>query len=572
MKKLIMFLMVVAISFPALATIEDLDPPQWGGTQPAATLVYQLEEDGDYEGGNVEPSCLSGSDDFILVAPGGSWADGVLTTEGDTFFALAIPEGTGENITIQVQAIITSGSPAEYIVDLRGEEFNYLDEVVTESPEVSPLGDDLYVFSGTMAYDPDAVYAGVSIIGTNNVFEGVIVDVLVHDGDAPDIGGRSNICFEQPVFVVDPNVLIVYETGETEGDFDVSLYTQPKAGDTITVTIDPNSAGGGPNEDLILFGGNPTDGSITLTFDANDYDVPQTVAFKAIDDDIAEPPSLLEPQPVIISSSSNLNPGDPNWVGEMYVGISVMDNDQANILFSVTKPRGGPKIPVTGPVQLWEQGTASDLLKWRKIFFKMQVKPVNDADPCNPTSVKVNAVVEGEVEGDNLPTTDPCLPLQEADDPNCFTFTSTTSSNETGLPGDCPDWNTGTKTSCWDVPQPIKIWGNDDDVLQVAAFAEGDQNYQAILEVYVMDDGGDERYTAMERTVQILIEDNECGAYGLSYLDIGNPNAATDPNYLDEEGNPLPDCHVDVYDVIEFVNQWLDCSDPKDENCISYLE
>ena len=46
-----------------------------------------------------------------------------------------------------------------------------------------------------------------------------------------------------------------------------------------------------------------------------------------------------------------------------------------------------------------------------------------------------------------------------------------------------------------------------------------------------------------------------------------------DPNdYADEDGNPLPDCYVDVYDVIEFVIKFLDCSDPQDPcSCESYL-
>ena len=44
--------------------------------------------------------------------------------------------------------------------------------------------------------------------------------------------------------------------------------------------------------------------------------------------------------------------------------------------------------------------------------------------------------------------------------------------------------------------------------------------------VWVIDDGGDERFTGMERTVQFDIEDNECGAFSISYLDVGNPNAS----------------------------------------------
>jgi hypothetical protein len=257
----------------------------------------------------------------------------------------------------------------------------------------------------------------------------------------------------------------------------------------------------------------------------------------------------------------------------------VMDNDQANILFRVTGIRGGTRGPVTGPVQLWEQYTASDLLKWRKIGIQLQVKPVNAADPCEPTSVKLQAVVEGDVEGNNLPPTDPCLPFQEADDPNCFTFTSTTSSN--GLGSGCPDHDLANKTTCWNVDQDIKIWGNDDAVLQVeGASADGDEDYHATLVVTVIDGGGDERYQwtvladpcepgsvdetfGLEREVDIDIEDNECGAFGILAMDISNPYYETDPNYAADD----PDCYVDIHDAVEVAKRWLDCTDPQDPTC-----
>jgi hypothetical protein len=590
MKKLIMFLMLLAIAGPALATIEDLDPPQWGSTQPSATLVYQLDEDGDYEGGNVEPSCLEGSDDFYTDLPNATWADGVLSTEGDTFFALQIPAGGGGNITIRVQAIISSGPPWEYIVEQRNEGGGWLVEVNVGEPTVSPLADDLYVLEGTMAIKPEAFWATVSIIGSHHEIEGVILDVLVHNGDAPDIGDRASICFVQPVFVVDPNVVTVYEEGETEGDFDVSLYTQPETGDTITVTVDPNSTGGGPNEDLILFGGNPTDGSITLTFDANDYDVPQTIAFKAIDDNIAEPPSLSEPQPVTISSSSNLNPGDPNWVGELGIPINVVDNDQADILFNLVGAG-----PIRGtPVPLYEYQFcniwfAPNCLQWiaypQTIAVTMQVKPENDADPCSPGYVRV--IVEQEGGEDNPPIMDPCLLPEHAHtpgDPNAIVFTSDGNPAPPGVIG---------AVRKWDVPFNIVLLGNDDDELQAYGEEEGGQLYDASLE-FTVTHTTDARYrddegAGLERTVDISIEDNDCGAFGILPVDVGNPyyvmdeetleatlGGDRDPNdWIDDEGNPMPDCYVNIYDILEFATQWLDCSDPQDLTpggpCTSYI-
>jgi len=195
-------------------------------------------------------------------------------------------------------------------------------------------------------------------------------------------------------------------------------------------------------------------------------------------------------------------------------------------------------------VQLWEEPRlkyGSTYKRWRKIGVTLQVPPTGGP-------VKVNAEIFSDFS--NPPQTDPCVPFAETDDPNGLIFTA----------------------GNYNVSQSIKIWGNDDAVLQVeGASGEGDQNYQATLVVTVIDDGGDERFAGMERTVQFDIEDNECGAYGISYLDIGNPNAFTDPNFRDENGNPLPDCYVNIYDLVEMAFAWLECTNPQDENCRSML-
>jgi hypothetical protein len=242
-----------------------------------------------------------------------------------------------------------------------------------------------------------------------------------------------------------------------------------------------------------------------------------------------------------------------------------MDNDQANILFRVTPARGGARVAVDGPVKVWEQEAGAGI-RWKKVGMQLQVQPSGDP-------VTIQAIVKGDVEGDNLPLTDPVIPLQG--DPNRFTFTSTTSSN--GLGSGCSDHDVANRTTCWNVDLDIKMWGNDDEVLQVLGeygeypSYEGDQNYQAQVVVSVIDDGGDDRYTDLEREVDIDIEDNECGAFGILAMDVGNPNAFTDPNYRDSDGNPLPDCYVNIYDVIEVATQWLDCSDISDPLCESYL-
>jgi hypothetical protein len=385
--------------------------------------------------------------------------------------------------------------------------------------------------------EPDEVW--FSLTDDGGTFDTVAEAVAAGGSCGEEIPGCVGL--PSPI-VIDPNVMLVYETGETEGDFRVSLLNQPPAGATITITVDPNN--GGPSEDITLIGGDPCDGSITLTFNDGNWDQPQTVAFKAIDDNVPDEPELLEKQEILLSSSYPANPEDANFVGEKVVTVDVYDNDQANILFTVTPADSEtPKTPILPfpetAVQLWEEPG------WRNIGVSLQMPPSGDP-------VKLQVVVqeaEDQPGGDNLPLTDPVLD-PEGPDPNGLYFDA----------------------GNYDTEQIIKIWGNDDAELQVdEAEAEGDQNYQAVLVVTVIDGGGDTRYTDMEREVAFNIEDNECGAYGISYLDVGNPNAATDPNYRDDDGNPLPDCYVDIYDVIEFATKWFDCSDPQDAGCESYL-
>jgi hypothetical protein len=549
MKKMIMFVMVLAISVTALATIEDLDPPQWRRTQPAATLVYQFEEDGDYDGGTAEPSCLIGSDDFYLDAPDGSWADGVLTTEGDTFFSVAIPEGTGENITIQVQAIITSGSPGEAIVDLRGDGFVYLDEVVTLSPEVSPLGDDLYVFSGTMAYDPDAIWAGVSIIGGNNVFEGVIVDVLVHDGDAPHIGDRVSDCFGLSPITVDSNDLPVYEpfdpcepgfpggtpvVGPTEGQLLVSLTWQP--GDpcypafNAIVTVDPNIEGDGPHEDFVFPASTADDGSVTLGFTDANWSDPQAVIVQAVKDLDRE-----GDEDYFVELTVTIDIADPNFSNVVdQLSISVVDNDVPYVVLS------------TDLIEISE----SDPCTCVNLQIKLSHEPTHD--------VFVRLFMGGFAKDEGLFFLDP--PLEpEGPDPNRLTFT--VSGN--------PIWDPCTMTSDWDVEQTVTACPVDNNDLTEAwlEFVPGDIWIPVFSEdvrylapdLYPDGSFADDPCTldveeesdgeAAEGHVSVLVQDNECGAVGFAGMDFNE------------------DCAVGLADFANIYEQWLYCTEPYNVEC-----
>jgi hypothetical protein len=226
------------------------------------------------------------------------------------------------------------------------------------------------------------------------------------------------------------------------------MYNALPTGKTATVTVDPNSNGDRPSDDITLIGGSVVDGSITLTFtdetatDTNSIDLaiascvawnpatrtscwncPQPVVFKAIDDLIAEPPNMEEPQEILLTSVYSDTLQDPNWAGERIVTVNVYDNDQANILFTYSSrfSSGDPTPEITyfegDSIQMYEQpqysfGTGY-VLK-RNIGVKLQVAPSGG-------DVKVTVAVETDDHG-NLPNIDPAL--TEASDPNVLTFTS----------------------------------------------------------------------------------------------------------------------------------------------------
>ena len=596
MKKLIMFLMVLAIAVPALAAIEDVSPPDWGGTTPSANVVWQIDTEygvptcAAYDPSNEDPEYYFGSHEG---GPTGTWDSdaGTFTLAGGDFLhaLVEVPGGDGENLTIRVQSAF-EGTPdfAETNVEIwaSGKE-DFAGEIATNAVE-DPPGSGVWVQEATFTPTTGGVQSWFAdegnIIGVLNggpfTMTGMIIDVIRHDGDAPSSGPGRDLCGgggpENP-FAIDPNVMLVYETGETEGNFTVALKKPPvgqgfpgNPGGTpisVEIIVDPNGyltqagelRGGGGNPDLTLLGGSGPDNRITFTRTTANWNVPEVIRFKAIDDSEPEPPDLIEAQSISVWAVPT--PYEPNLarpVAQKVAGGTVLDNDQANILFTYSLPeKNAPYATVTGPVQLWEElrvRYGTPYIRWRKIGVTLQVPPLIDGDPCQPTSVKLNAEVSGEIEGDNLPLTDPCLPFEEIDEPNGLTFTA----------------------GNYQASQPIKIWGVDDDVLQVEASEDGDQNYQATLSVWVIDSGGDDRFDKYlgeenAKTVTLDIEDNECGAFGVLELDIGNPNAFSDPNYTDDDGNPLPDCVVDIYDAIEIAIQWLDCSDPQDPACDSYL-
>ena len=544
MKKLVIFVVVFAISTSSLG--DDLNPPDWAGApgtiygiwgfgEEAPSGDFDNREDYPEEGAMVPHDSHPDPEEFEFTSDtegahrymfqgyteGCTWLEtyqgreGVLSASVGWDFEMYNFEGSGTKlIRLQITSWPEGGMIDEFWIDQsNGDEVGPIEPDDLLVAEIADVGDGWTHRTYEYEIVDNPFWEGIWIgVAGEQAIDQIVIDTICYPGDELPVGpGRPML--EGPI-MIEPNVMLVYETDETQGDFGVSLRNEPPSGATITVTVDPNATGDGPNEDITLIDGSGDGNIVTFSFTDINWDVPQTVIFKAIDDEIPEPPTLSETQSILVSSSWPEHPADANYVGETLVKVQVMDNDQANILFSVTPP-----------IQLKEEPKEIEAVT---VGVTLQVAP---------SGGPVKIVVTNQGGEGNPPIMDP--PLTPESDPNSLIFNSDN----------------------YNIPQEIDFWGNDDDVLQIEeAFAEGDQNYRAEVVFTVVDDGGDTRYTGLERILDVDIEDNECGAFGFLDMDIANSN-----------GEAVPDCYVNIYDVIELLTQWLECSDIKDSFCESYL-
>ena len=130
----------------------------------------------------------------------------------------------------------------------------------------------------------------------------------------------------------DPTSLDVWENasqGPTSATFSVVLNADPgvNPGDTITVTIDPNSNGNG--EDLTV---NGSASPIDITFTDTTWDTPQTITVAAIDDIIADGQEEVDFVGFTIVSTD----GDPNYDIAVIsaVEVTIHDDDSDAVVIS----------------------------------------------------------------------------------------------------------------------------------------------------------------------------------------------------------------------------------------------
>jgi hypothetical protein len=478
MKKIIMFVMVLAISAPALA--DDLNPPDWAGRPGTIYGIWNFPTelpDGD---GEMESFPFGDYPEEGLMVPHETnddpcEYDETIDTEGVAHQHMMIvwgehsPKWEESYEGRQGVLLPPSGfSPGSYnfagngtmLIRLQmtyfgeGEiaEFYFDDEIVEPPEEQIDIGDGWTHSTWEFTYDsgtnPDegSVYFQVF---NDFAIDQIIMDVISYPGAAPPDGpGRPDA--PKRAITVDSNDIPVYEPadadgppllGPTEGQLLVSLTYKPsvKEGELITypaftamVVIEPNEVG--PNEDF-TFIKPPTDpnGNVYLTFTEANWNVPQQVQVKAIQDldkegyikypieltvtiDIADP-NFGNPTPVVVESS-----------------VGVVDND---IPFVVAYPPGA----------LEDVLTENDPCVSKCIDILLSHLPTDD----------VYVLVARQSQNDDYDTLledmsvmDP--PLGVLDDPNKLTFTPVTDAG----------WDPCTKSTGWNVAQQICLEARDD--------------------------------------------------------------------------------------------------------------
>jgi len=518
MKKLIMFVMVLAISVPAMATIDDSAPPLWGSATPRSTTVWQMESDP-----TTDPPCEDGATGGHWDSgSGGTWAAayGVFTPDEVLYCWAGVPAGSGTYVTVRAQLQLAPGSGTTFsvtsleVVDTIGE---WLGDIIPLT--TTDEGDGLWVIEGTDAFPSDGVSCGFYIEPSGDALqiEGIIMDILLHESATPPTGSpRTSTCLQKLV-IVDSNDMPVHEPqdpcgpppmGPTNGQLQVRLGWQPGEdlgypNFTATVNVDPNE-GDVPNEDFVFPDSIAVDGSVDLTFTQANWNQYQNVHVQAVADldregdqsypieltvtiDIADP-NFGNPTPVVVTDS-----------------IGVVDND----------------IPYIVALPLAIEGQLSENDPCVPYCFNVTLSHV----PTDDVHVLVARDSEYDILLGSMSVMDP--PLGVADDPNKLKFT----------PG---NYNT---------PQTICLEARDDDELAepwlewVPGFIllnalSDDPRYQSEAE------GGE----LEETEVQFNVQDNDCGSVGYPPYDMSE------------------DCYVDLSEVALLYSQWLYCTEPYDDD------
>ena len=543
MKKLLTLVMVLAVATPALADIEDVSPPDWGGTTPSANVVWQIDTDYGvptctaYDPFIADPEIYFGGSEGGQIGTWDSVAGTLEITDDNILMALVeVPGGDGANLTIRVQ-IAYEGEPDFVGTSLELWDTGHIDigaGIPTTAVE-DPPESGVWVQEGTFTPDTPGLASPAyldegNLIGINNVGSftiiGMIIDVIRHDGNAPTSGPGRYICgYSKPAITVDSNDLPVYEPydsggppvlGPTDGQLLVSLAWQP--GDpcypafTATVTVDPNVDGNGPNEDFFFPGSDPFTGTVTLSFGNANWSDPQPVAVQAVQDTDREG---NESYPIELTVTIDI--ADPNFGNPTPVvvtdSVGVVDNDV-------------PTLVVIPPAI---EGHLSENDSCVPYCFNVTLSHL----PNDDVYVLVNRDSDYDLLIESMSVMYP--PLGGADDPNKLKFTTGNYNTPQQICLEARDDEELVESWLEWIPGVVILTPYSEDVRYRVDWLQPD-SYGFPIEVE--DSGGE----ADETDVDFDVQDNECGSVGYPPYDLNE------------------DCVVNLAEVAFLYNQWLYCN------------
>jgi hypothetical protein len=142
-------------------------------------------------------------------------------------------------------------------------------------------------------------------------------------------------CVNNPGVTVDPTTVDVDEAGPTTDTYTIVLDTQPAASVDIIVNV-----GDGQVE---VSNGGPFSSTVTLTFTMGDWNTPQTVTVRAVDDIVDE----TSPHTGTIEHTASSSDLEYDGISLPDVIANITDNDTAGV--TIAESAGSTDVDETGP-------------------------------------------------------------------------------------------------------------------------------------------------------------------------------------------------------------------------------
>jgi len=328
MKKLLVSLIVLVFA-AAPASAQNLvvdggfeglvNPPNW------SSVAEDGETFGAWTGHTIPPNA-------IWLLKGNSWLppEGVISCHiGDRWGACSISQVVsgfeiGGTYEVSIAAVAYTGSVSHPGATLK------VTNLATGAADLEEVTVPAPIELAVVPFE----YSSFEFTASNTELE---LEIFNPAGFATNVDDVSIVLMTN-VLDVQPTELNVYEEGETTDTFTIALVSQPT--NNVTVTLNPETAD-------IKLNAAAAGAAVDITFTSSDWDTPQTVTVKAVDDTEAE--GLEEIVNILLSSFSV----DPNFEEDPAgsVSVTVVDNDIPTVTLTLDDPNG---------LSVGEEGPGSD--------------------------------------------------------------------------------------------------------------------------------------------------------------------------------------------------------------------